>query len=296
MLNFKIFIKIYTYIKSTSCWSLAYKNINTSDYKHISQPEGVERADCFVVEYSSKFYIFFEEFKNRKTLEGHLCVGELDLILNKITNIKVLLKKNYHLSYPHVFKYKNQWYMIPETHHNNKIDLYKFTEFPYQVTKVRTLLDEVRCVDSTLLITDKTFYLFTGLESKGSFNQNLSIFYSDDLLHNSFIPHPKNPISTSVKHSRMAGAILTENNQNYRLAQDCGVRYGMQIHKFKITHLSKDKYDEVLVETISPPKGCNAIHTYNRSEQIEVVDIMKNHTSIKGILKNIYNLLILLKR
>ena len=67
------------------------------------------------------------------------------------------------------------------------------------------------------------------------------------------------------------------------------------MHKFKITSLSNSEYSEELIQTMKLPKGCNASHTYNQSEHFEVIDVMKNHTSLMGILGNMVKLFGLLK-
>ena len=273
-----------------------YKNINNDKYIEIEQPQNLARADCFVVEDGDKTYIFFEEFIIEPNRKGYLSVGELDTKNNKIINIQKVLEKEYHLSYPFIFKYKNEWYMIPETHSNKTIDLYKFTSFPYKVEKIRTLIDDIDAVDTTLLLKDDVVYLFTNVKKDNkTHNENLSIFYSEDLLSGKFIEHPKNSIKTDNKYARMAGSIIEEDDKYYRIAQDCSITYGSCMYKFEIEELSKTKYKEKLVEIVYPPKGCNASHTFSKSKNFEVVDVIKNE-NLFGMIRNFIKLIFIIPK
>jgi hypothetical protein len=292
----KNIIKAYRYILSTQRWSLMYKNINNDKYINIKQDERLARADSFVIEDGDKTYIFFEEFVIEPNRKGYLSVGELDTENNEIINIQKVLEKEHHLSYPFVFEYKNEWYMIPETHSNFTIDLYIFTSFPYKIEKVKTLISDIDAVDTTITIKDDIVYLFTNVKKDGNIhNENLSLFYSDDLLNSEFVEYLANPLNTDTRYARMAGTILEENDKLYRIAQDCSINYGSCMYKFEITELSKSNYSEKLVKTIYPPKGCNASHTFSRSDNFEVIDVMKN-SSLFGMFKNLINLIIILPK
>lgn len=270
-----------------------YKNINDDKYIDIVQDKSLARADSFVVEKDDKVYIFFEEFIIEPNRKGYLSVGELDIKSHSIVNIQKVLEKEHHLSYPFIFEYKNEWYMIPETHSSFTIDLYKFIEFPYKIEKIKTLISDIDAVDTTFYLKDEIVYLFTNVKKEGkNHNDNLSIFYSDDLLNSDFTPHIQNPIKTDNRYSRMAGHILDDDNKSYRIAQDCSINYGSCMYKYEIVELSCDRYEEKLVETIHPPMGGhNASHTYSQSKNYVVVDVMKNDISIFNISRNILNLI-----
>jgi hypothetical protein len=273
-----------------------YRNTNADKYIEIIQSKTLARADSFVVECKDKTYIFFEEFIIEPNRKGYLSVGELDIKNNEIINIQKVLEKEHHLSYPFVFEYENEWYMIPETHSNFTIDLYKFIEFPYKIEKVKTLISKIDAVDTTLTIKDDIIYLFTNVKKdKKIHNENLSLFYSDDLLNGDFVEHTQNPLNTDTRYARMAGSIVEENNKLYRISQDCSINYGSCMYKFEITQLSKTKYCEKLVETLYPPKNCNASHTYSKSKNFEVIDVMKNN-SFLGMLNNFINLILILPK
>jgi len=289
------FIKMCRFALSTHRWSLMYKNINSNKYIDIEQPSNLSRADSFIIESNNKIYIFFEEFATGPFYKkGHLSVGELDINRNKLINIQNILEKKYHLSYPFIFKYNSAWYAIPETHQNNSIDLYKFTLFPYAMEKVRTLVDNINAVDTTLTIKDSIVYLFTNIKRHGKdHSNNLSLFFSDDLLNGSFAQHPMNPLVTDNRYARMAGGFLKEGGTLYRFAQDCSINYGACMYKFEIIELTKNKYKEDRVESLYRPQECLASHTFNKSKNFIVIDVQYRAKSAVQFFRNIGNLFLL---
>jgi len=287
----KNIIKAYRYMLSTHRWSLMYKGINDESYINIKQPENLSRADSFSIEFGNNIYIFFEEWVTGLNAKGHLSVGELDIDKNELTNVHKILEKKYHLSYPFVFKYKNEWYLVPETHQNRSIVLYKFTEFPYKLKKVKTLIDNINAADTTLTIKDNTVYLFTNIKEYGkSHSDNLSLFYSDDLLNNDFKGHSMNPLKIDNRYARMAGSFVKEDGILYRYAQDCSISYGDCMYKFEIIELTRDSYKEKMIETVRKPNKCVSSHTFSKSDNFVVIDVIYRVRNVTQVLRNMTNL------
>lgn len=51
------------------------------------------------------------------------------------------MERPYHLSYPFLFEYGEQLYMLPESAENRSLDVYRYTHFP---THHKTQLNGVR--------------------------------------------------------------------------------------------------------------------------------------------------------
>ena len=284
--------KIYWNIFSTHQWNILFKSINSDDWIRLKQPKNVSRADPFIINENNRSYIFFEEFDISKR-HGYLCVGELNQDTNSLENVEVCLEKSYHLSFPNVFKHEDAYFMIPESHENKTIDLYKFEEFPYKLKKVRTLVNNIDAVDSVILLKDRVYYLFTNLLSKEHdfHSGNLSIFTSNNLLEEAFISKHNNPVESNPKYSRMAGHFFQENDKLFRVSQDCKNMYGYKVNIFQVNELSGNYYRESLVKELFPPKGYIAFHTFNRSENILVADGKIIVKTPKILLRNIFGLL-----
>ena len=83
-------------------------------------------ADPFLFKYNNDYYAFFESWDYNY---GTICCSKLDSEYN-FTNIEKCLDLKFHLSFPCIFEYKNNIYMIPETGAKKSILLYKCLEFP----------------------------------------------------------------------------------------------------------------------------------------------------------------------
>ena len=268
---FSILKKIYWIVFSTHQWYILYKNKGANEWIRLNQPNNVSRADSFVVYKNNKYYIFFEEF-DIKTRHGYLCVGELNQKQNSLDNVKVILDKEYHLSFPNVFKYKNKYYMIPESHANNSIDLYEFMQFPYRLKKIKTIL-KGNWADSVVLNYHNKWYLFANksINDDDLHSKNLSIFVADDLF-DKFKQTHNNPVVTDSEFARNGGKFIQKDDKLYRISQDCKTRYGYKINIMKVETLNEKEYKEKCIKMIYPPKGYIAFHTLNSAKDIEVAD------------------------
>jgi len=290
----RIFLKVFRYAFSSNTYSLIYKNSNLQN--NIKQPKNISRADCFVVEEKERLFLFFEEWEGND--KAHISVGEFNTKKLELENVEKILVKDYHLSYPNILKYKSDWYLIPESHENKSVELYKFSKFPYKVKKVRTLLGPINAADTTTIIYKNTIYFFTSLIRAGScdHSDDLSLFFCDDLLNGKLIEHPMSPIKKGKKLSRMAGAIIRNDKRLLRYSQDCSVSYGETMNIFEVTKLSKKDYEEKFIETLKSPKRSISFHTFAKSKEHEFYDVIYITYNPLIIMKNIFNLVLKMLR
>ena len=83
--------------------------------KKIKNPAGTYLADPFLVESNKKNYAFVEEYNFEKK-KGVISVYLINS--SKYERIGIALEENFHLSFPYVFKYENNYYLLPETSKN----------------------------------------------------------------------------------------------------------------------------------------------------------------------------------
>jgi hypothetical protein len=260
-------------------WSLLICGLDESILKSIAPPKNYQWADPFPVEHEGRTYIFIEQQIGHE--KGTLGFIELypDLTYSSFVPI---LEKEYHLSFPNIFRLdqnnQSPWYMIPETHENKTIDLYKAVSFPRTWVHEKTLMNNVEAVDSTVFFYNSKWWLFTGIGSETvSPNANLSAFYSDTFPSDRWKPHPQNPIYSRLDNARMAGAIFLNKNTGHlnRPAQNCLKDYGKETNINEIVELSPEFYKEHIVKTILPENYLNAVctHTCNYSENYLMRDI-----------------------
>ena len=196
-------------------------------------------ADPFLIHENNIYYMFFEVL-NTNTSQGDIGLAISNDGFNW-TYKQIILDEEFHLSYPCVFKWKNDYYMIPETYQAESVRLYKSDNFPYNWTFVKTLLEGRDFLDNTIFHYNNTWWLFTGTT-----NNTVLWLYCSDKLTGPWIEHPKSPIiSGDANISRPGGNVIVfDNNRIVRYAQDDDPYYGNQVWAFEITTLTKTSYEE----------------------------------------------------
>lgn len=263
------FKTLFTKIFIPSQWILAFKEKSTDKWSKIKFDNNELMADPFIYYHNSKYYVLYEAL-NYDTDKGYISIGTLDVKNKEIIDKHIIIKENYHLSYPFILKINNELYIIPESSYNNTIDLYKCIEFPYKWEKTRTLIDNISAVDTNLINKNGLWYLLTSEKRMGvSFGDELSLYVTDDPLSGTFLPIIGNPVVHDISKSRNAGDILN----NIRVSQDCSKRYGYRVNFMEINELSENNYSERYIKSLKLPFGTIAMHTYNSAGNIEIVDL-----------------------
>ena len=246
------------------------------DLFEIHSPKKFTFADCFYVENQGRHFIFFEEVDDQHPV-GFLSVLEV-FKDGRYTEPQTILKLDYHLSYPCVFKVENDWYMIPESSANKTVELWKCTDFPTQWEKHSNLLEGIEAVDTTPFYHDGMWYLFTSTRRDcKKFGDRLDLFFTEDILNPNWQEHPQNPVCKGQQQFRMAGKPFMYQNKCVRPSQDSLKRYGGNIELKEIIKLSPTEYQEQLLEVILPhwnsqDDGC---HTINNEDNFVVLDAIR---------------------
>ena len=198
-------------------------------------------ADPFFVLEAGKYYLFFEVL-NRSTNLGDIAYAtSADGIHWEYQ--KVILDEGFHLSYPYVFKWENEYYMIPETHEDLSVRLYKAAAFPEKWEHIGNLLEGYHFTDASIFRYDDKWWLFVS----NTHNDVLNLYYSDDLL-TGWLSHPSNPVMKLNQHlSRPAGRVVVDGDKVYRFAQDDFPSYGIHVYAFEVTELTETTYQEKMV-------------------------------------------------
>lgn len=283
---FKVAVKIIAnrlrYRIFESEWFLAYKFSNGYGHTAIMEPcnfnclyppTGRFWADPFPVFWESKYYVFLEDasYVPRK---GRISVIELNLD-GTYSNPEVVIERDYHMSYPFVFRCEGDFYMVPETYANNRIELYRCTEFPHRWELCETLIKDVKAVDATLLNTEGRWWMFVNIQSdRSSVNDELFLFHASNPI-GPWKPHRHNPIVSDARCARSAGKIYCLGGKLFRPAQDCsGGIYGRAIRIQEIVRLDEQDYEERFVAEIGPNwhKGLFATHTLNSDAGLTLID------------------------
>jgi hypothetical protein len=240
------------------------------DFTWIESPRDHFYADPFLLSRAGRVWVFFEDYLYGEA-RGRLSCAELmpDGALGEVTPV---LDHGRHLSYPFVFDYAGETFMIPESACDESVDLYRAKDFPHSWIKEKMLLP-VAALDTTICQHDGKVWLFTTVVDPPRADNRLFLFEADNLF-GEWRFHPANPISADVRTARNAGAIFSMGEQLIRPAQDCSVRYGYALHFQKIIKLTPREYAETRVHSLLPPEsnGIFGIHTYARGGGFELID------------------------
>lgn len=198
-------------------------------------------ADPFMLKVNHTWYMFFEVM-NRQTDRGEigLAISENGMTW---TYQQIVLVEPFHLSYPYVFEWMNDCYMIPETSAVDSVRLYKASQFPLEWSYVGTLVSGLRFADSSVVHHAGKWWLFTETSRQMKFD-TLRLYHADDLT-GPWCEHPKSPIiEGNPSFARPAGRIVASRNRLIRYAQDCDPVYGTKVRACEIHELTTGSYRE----------------------------------------------------
>ncbi len=95
-------------------------------------------ADPQIIERNGLYYVFIEELMYRDH-KGRIAVLTIDKDGNA-SEPQTVLERPYHLSYPFLFEWEGELFMIPETSAAETIEVYRCDRFPDQWSLERVLM------------------------------------------------------------------------------------------------------------------------------------------------------------
>ena len=242
--------------------------------REIKAPKGFFWADPFIRKINTGYEIFLEEF----CLSN--CKGVIKKIkIDKRANIieqSICIDEPWHLSYPFIFKEKDDYYMIPESSQNNKLIIYKENKENNKWKVFKVLFDEGNLFDATVYKEGEKFWIFvnrSGFSERP--DQELFIYHTNDILKGNLTGHINNPVKIDIASSRPAGNLFTYKNNLFRPSQNCSKYYGGELKINKVINLNNTQYEEEVYRTLSPfwNNNYNSLHTVNFCEDAIVYDV-----------------------
>jgi hypothetical protein len=234
-------------------------------------------AHPFMVVRNSVYYLFFTAKNDINTEYSGIGLAESR---NGIewTYKQIVLKEPFVLSYPYVFKWQNDYYMIPEAHAETFVRLYKATDFPTKWTYERDLISGDHFISASVVRYADMWWMFVARVG----NETLRLFYASDL-KGEWKEHPLSPIVAKDPNiARPGGRPFEIGGTLYRIGQDCYPTYGNQVFAFQITEISSTTYKEKMMDTPlvkATSRGWNAdamhhvdLHQVSKNRWIAAVD------------------------
>jgi hypothetical protein len=209
-------------------------------YRHVTDAPAIFVADPFMVQNAGRWYMFLEVM-NDLGYKGEISVATsangLDWRYEGI-----VLTASCSLSYPYVFRWQGDYYMLPEMSPQDHLCLYKAESFPSGWRLAATFLEGNPIADASIFHWQGYWYILACSNPEG--NDTLSLFHASSPL-GPWKEHPRSPvIAGDPRAARPGGRVVEWGGGLVRFAQDCVPRYGMALRAFRITHLTPGEYAE----------------------------------------------------
>jgi hypothetical protein len=209
-------------------------------------------ADPFMIRVDGLWHMFFEALvwsaRGRKGEIAHATSADG----RRWDYDRIVLEEPFHLSYPYVFEWRSEHYMIPESARASEVRLYRAAPFPHRWVHVKTLLSGAGLMDSSVFHRDGRWWMLTdGSPSHG--HDTLRLFHAAELT-GPWLEHPQSPVvRDDPRRARPGGRVVQAGDALLRFAQVCEPTYGSSVRTFEIVALTQRDYEEV--EIAGPALG-----------------------------------------
>ena len=276
----------------TTVWRVAIRNTpqgsilqNTEDaFIPVPNPKGGWAADPFLWETGDALYIFAELFSYRKW-RGN--IGVCRYKNGEFSEWKEVLHEGHHFSFPNLIKTKDGVLMVPEASSADEIPTYICTHFPDKWRKSGLLYCGEKMVDSIFLNdTDLLSYRIQA----GSQVQLVLLKPNEE---GKLVPvDERNDINGKL---RPGGKAFRFHDWLLRPTQDCNKFYGEALDFVSVDYDGENLPREELIKRVEVSqlhfKGIRGevvgIHTYNATENYEVVDFQSNQWVPLALMKRL---------
>jgi len=240
-----------------------------ASFRLIESPPDTFWADPFLIERDGVVWLFFESF-DRGDGKAVLRCGRVGGS-GDVEDVRTILTRDYHLSYPHVFAYEGEMFMVPESADSGTVDLYRARHFPHDWVFECTLL-RLRAVDSTLFAHGGMWWMLSS---------PMTVLGHIALTHVWCASSPVGrwrlasdaPLSFDVRSARCAGSVFPRGTELWRPSQDCSGRYGRALVFSRIDELARTPR-ETIQHVIEPGwrPGITGTHSYSAAGGWEAID------------------------
>ncbi len=212
------------------------------DRRHVTDVDAAFVADPFMIRVDDLWHMFFEVY-NRRSGRGEIgCAVSRDA--RRWTYLGIVLREPFHLSYPYVFAWRGDVYMVPETCAVKAVRLYRARRFPAGWEVVGDLLSGFEAVDPSLCRWRDTWWMFVG-EGRPPFHADYLRLFRAGSIEGPWREHPRSPVVRgNPRRGRPAGRVVVTPEGPIRYSQDCQSVYGARVYGFEVADLGETSYRE----------------------------------------------------
>jgi hypothetical protein len=221
-------------------------------------------ADPFLARDDGQLWVFLEEMPYA-TERGRIVCAAIDTS-GQVSSIETALEEDCHLSYPNVFQYNGQWFMVPESATRRNVVLYRAVRLPGPWDPVVELISGVRIYDATIHYDGNVWWITASARNNGECCFDELHVYSATRLEGPWKPSPRNPVRVDPGWSRPAGPWFRWQNRWTRPVQDCRGHYGRAVQLLTVDGMSDAGPRESALASLAPraSSSVTGVHTYSR--------------------------------
>jgi len=277
----------YFFFDVENDWEIGFSKVpiehflsnNQPKMNWLKMPRNVFWADPFGMHLEDKYFVFYEEFNKIKDYGTINC-----LVLNKqfeIIENKVIIDEGVHFSFPYLFQWKGEYYMLPETCQKNEISLYKSSNFPFEWKQEKVLL-KIPGMDNVLFHHSGKWWLV--YSSANSETESIYYARSNNDLLGDWEKCEEQIVHGSLYNSRSGGSVFEHKDELFRIMQNCTDSYGQSVVINKIVNLSETDFREEAIKEIKLTSYLNTgFHTISKCGSISLIDRRRERLFIKPI-------------
>lgn len=282
-MSWKNLLVKFRYLFNDMEWICAYRpcveNIveakgKLKNFKIMSTCEGTWAADPFLINRDGKTFCFFE-YTNIKRNKSALAMKQIEP--TEEGEEHVIFEFLGHCSYPNIFEWNGDYYIIPETKNDRKIVLLKNTKWPYEWEQISILEENVLAVDSTPLVMNGKLYLLI-YEEEG---KRIWTSIAELDVKNARILNKKLLKEYTQNIARPGGHFIYDKGRILQVRQPGIHFYGERLDIVELKFDDEMQLErERVVNSILPNQidinlqwRIIGIHTYNRTNETEIIDL-----------------------
>jgi len=246
-------------------------------------------ADPFILDCDDKRVTLLVEEFDYKIHRGRIARLFVDRKSWTVTDCKIVLDLDTHLSFPMIWREDDKVYVFPENYHSGGWDMYHYNDVEEELEFAQHISNE-KLTDATIWKYNNDFFLLSTYEPRPN-GAELTVWQSKHLKYGYT---ELQRIKFNENLARNAGMIFKYGEKWIRPAQECNHVYGHSI-SFQEVDFQNDCFSFNEIYRFHSPHNVYYVgtHTYNTLANMAVIDVKGwKHPHIGPLLKGFGNILV----
>ncbi|KFM24944.1 Exostosin-2 [Auxenochlorella protothecoides] len=228
--------------------------------------DAAQMADPFLwIDEESDVWTLFFETKSNRDMQGDIGVAESRDGGASWRYLGIALDEAWHLSYPHVFSWEGQMYMVPEGYQSGALRVYIAEEFPLK-WRFLAKLHPQPLIDASIVEFEGRWWLFaTDASASGSSRcRMLSLWHASSPL-GPWLAHAASPVMSgdAAAGARSGGRVVAVDGKLVRFGQDCAGGYGQGLVAYRVDVLTPTEFRQTRVPLEFGAAGKHGMRAWN---------------------------------